>query len=253
MTKKLKINMISESEFSVKGHGVHTAYLELANALKKRSDTDVVVNHMRRSADITHIQTVGPYSLMHLLFGPGKKVVTAHVVPASFIGSLAGAKYWLPLAKLYLRFFYGRADKVFAVSGSVANVLIREMGIKVERVSIFYNTIDMAQYLTTEVDKAIARKTFGISDKTFLVVGNGQVQPRKRVDILASMAKKMPDVRFFWVGGIPFKRLGADAQAMQKLMDNVPRNMTVTGVIELKDVKRYYQAADVFVLPAMQE
>ncbi|MFZ2494417.1 MAG: hypothetical protein WAW60_01420, partial [Candidatus Saccharimonadales bacterium] len=89
----MKIAMISESEFSVQGHGVHTAYIELVNAIKKRSDVELVVNTFG-SADIRHFHTVGPYSLAHLLFGHGKKVVSAHIIPESLVGSLIGAKYW---------------------------------------------------------------------------------------------------------------------------------------------------------------
>ena len=54
----IKVTMVSESEFTVQGHGVHTAYVELTNALKKRADVEVVVNQFGES-DITHIHTVG--------------------------------------------------------------------------------------------------------------------------------------------------------------------------------------------------
>ncbi len=73
------------------------------------------------------------------------------------------------------------------------------------------------------------------------------------MDILIKAAKEMPDVKFFWVGGIPFKNLGADYNAMQNMIKNAPNNLTVTGVIPLENVRDYYVAADVFVLPAMQE
>ncbi|HEX8390151.1 MAG TPA: hypothetical protein VF597_01915, partial [Candidatus Saccharimonadales bacterium] len=113
--KQLKVSVVSESEFSVQGHGVHTAYVELTNALKKLSDVEVVVNQ-RGPADITHLHTVGIYALRRLLWDKNKKVVSAHILPASLVGSLVGAKVWLPLAKAYLRWFYNKADLVFAVS-----------------------------------------------------------------------------------------------------------------------------------------
>ena len=84
-------------------------------------------------------------------------------------------------------------------------------------------------------------------------MGNGQVQPRKRLDVLIKAAKQMPDVKFFWVGGIPFKNLGADYGAMQRMMKNAPDNLIITGVIPLDDVRDYYVAADIFVLPSVQE
>lgn len=247
---KLIVDMISESEFTVQGHGVHTAYKEIADALRKRKDIDIEVNS-KRPADIIHIQTMGLYSFRHLIRRGGKKVVSAHIVPDSFIGSIKGAKYWKPLGKMWLKFFYKKADLVLACSGMVADELINDMN--VPKTKVLYNTIDMSRYKHSAVEKKLARKKLGLKDNDFVVMGNGQVQPRKRLDILIKAAKKMPDVKFFWVGGIPFKNLGADYHAMQNMIKSAPGNLTVTGVIPLEAVKDYYVAADLFVLPAMQE
>lgn len=253
--KKILINMISESEISVRGHGVHTAYLELVNALRDRGDCEVVVNKFTKkiNSDITHIHTIGIPSLIKLLFGGGKKVVSAHVVPDSLVGSIALAHVWLPVAKAYMKFFYRRADKVLAVSGMVARILEEDLNVNAEKIEITHNTIDTMQYATTTKDKINARKKIDVPENAFLVVGNGQIQPRKRFDSFVDMAKSMPEIRFIWIGGIPFKNIGADFKNMQKLIDTAPKNLFVTGVIELEDVKQYLQAADVFVLPAEQE
>lgn len=248
--KKLIVDMISESEFTVQGHGVHTAYKEITDALRKRKDIDIKVNS-KHPADIIHIQTMGLYSFRHLIRRGGKKVVSAHIVPDSFIGSIKGAKYWKPLGKMWLKFFYKKADLVLACSGMVADELINDMN--VPKTKVLYNTIDMSRYKHSAVEKKLARKKLGLKDDDFVVMGNGQVQPRKRLDILIKAAKKMPDVKFFWVGGIPFKNLGADYHAMQNMIKSAPDNLTVTGVIPLEAVKDYYVAADLFVLPAMQE
>ena len=248
--KKLIVDMISESEFTVQGHGVHTAYKEITDALRKRKDIDIEVNS-RRPADIIHIETMGLYSFRHLIRRGGKKVVSAHIVPDSFIGSIKGAKYWKPLGKMWLKFFYKKADLVLACSGMVADELINDMN--VPKTKVLYNTIDMSRYRHSAAEKKLARKKLDLKDNDFVVMGNGQVQPRKRLDILIKAAKKMPDVKFFWVGGIPFKNLGADYHAMQNMIKSAPDNLTVTGVIPLEAVKDYYVAADLFVLPAMQE
>lgn len=242
--------MISESEFTVQGHGVHTAYKEITDALRKRKDIDIEVN-TDRPADIIHIQTMGLYSFRRLMKKSGKKVVSAHIVPDSFIGSIKGAKYWKPLGKMWLKFFYRKADLVLACSGMVAEELINDMN--VPKTKVFYNTINMSRYKHTATEKKTARKKLGLKDGDFVVMGNGQVQPRKRLDVLIKAAKQMPDVKFFWVGGIPFKNLGADYGAMQRMMRNTPDNLTITGVIPLDDVRDYYVAADIFVLPSVQE
>lgn len=248
--QKIRVNMISESEFGVKGHGVHTAYVEITRALSRRPDIEIEVNS-KNLADIIHIQTVGFYALLRLLFRRGKKVVSAHLVPDSFIGSIRAARYWKVFGGMWLKFFYGRADLVLACSGMVRDELVNSM--KLKNVDLLYNTIDMSKYRPSTKKRKEARKVLGISDDEFVVIGNGQVQPRKRIDTFINIAKAMPDAKFIWVGGIPFGRLGAEYGSMKKIMGSLPDNVTVTGVIDLEDVCRYYLAADVFTLPATQE
>ncbi len=251
----IKINVVSESEISVRGHGVHTAYVEMTRALASRSDCQVVVNEFFKSvnADIVHIHTLGMHAWSKLLFSKGKKVVSAHVVPDSLIGSLAWAKFWRPVAKIYMKLFYARADKILAVSNMVAEKLEHELGIDPSKIEVLYNSINTEQYHSSLKTRQKARQALNITQEEFVVVGNGQVQPRKRFDTFVAIAKALPDSRFIWVGGIPFKHIGADYGKMQRLIEKAPANMTVTGVIELDQVKQYLHAADIFVLPATQE
>ncbi len=247
----MKIDMISESEFTVQGHGVHTAFVEVTNALKAREDADVAINTARKNADIVHTHTIGLYSARKLRQSGGKKVISGHVVPASFIGSLKGAKLAEPFARLYLRRFYNKADLVLAVSDYTKQEL-KKIGVK-KPISVLYNTIDTAKYASSPAAKKSARRKLGIDKDAFVVIGSGQVQPRKRVDVFVAMANKMPDVEFVWVGGIPFGAIAAENGAMQKIMKKPPKNLKFTGVVPLDEMADYYRAADVFVLPSEQE
>lgn len=246
----MRVRVISESQFSVKGHGVHTAFVEHVNALKSRADVEVLTNAFGR-CDITHFHTVGLYSLLHLVGNKSKKVISAHVVPASLVGSLVGAKVWLPLASAYLRWFYNRADVVLAVSDETKREL-EQLGVK-RPITVVYNTIDTSKYATTAADRITARETLSIPAEAWVVVGAGQVQPRKRVDDFVKVARELPDVRFIWVGGMPFGKLAAENSAMNKLVKSAPQNVTFTGVVEHELVKQYYRAANVFWLPSEQE
>lgn len=242
--------MITESEFTVKGHGVHTAYLELTEALKKQPNLEVVVND-NKPADIYHIHSVGPYSLAKINRRRGKKVVSAHIVPDSLVGSIVGGKTIKPLSKAYLKSFYKKADLVLACSDSVAEELQNDMGLT--NVVTFYNSIDTSRYRFSANERQQARQKFDIKDNQFVVVGNGQIQPRKRFDLFVELAENNPQVRFFWVGGMPFKALASDSTKMNRLINKAPTNLTITGVIELEDVKQYYAIADLFILPSEQE
>jgi 1,2-diacylglycerol-3-alpha-glucose alpha-1,2-galactosyltransferase len=246
----MRVNVISESEFTVQGHGVHSAFVDTVEALKNYTDCDVAIN-TSRPADITHIHSPGPYSLKKLLFDKGAKVVSAHVTPASFVGSLLLAQYWEPLAGLYLRWFYNRADAVLAVSSEVIDEL-RELGVR-KPIYLVPNTISTADFHSTPEKREQDRRRLGIEDGQFVVMACGQVQPRKRVDTFVAAAKALPSMRFVWVGGIPFKGLAADQTAMKKVMSNHLDNITFTGLIGRKEVERWYRAADLFFLPSSQE
>ena len=246
----MKVNVISESAFTVQGHGVHTAFIETVRMLKDYTDADVASN-TNRPADVVHIHTVGPYSLKKLLFNIGRKVVSAHVVPDSFVGSLVGARLWYPLAKWYLRFFYNRADAVLAVSSEVMDQL-KAMGVK-KKIYLVPNTIETAEFASDAGKKAAARGHLQIDPKAFVVMCSGQVQPRKRIDTFLEVAKALPKVQFVWVGGIPFKQFAASSRAMAQIMKQPPPNLRFTGVIPREDVIAYYQAADLFFLPSEQE
>lgn len=255
MNNKIRVNMVSESDISVQGHGVHTAYDEMASALERRDDVTVIRGKFDEEVDcdVIHLHTFGTAAWRKMAQNGPKKVVSAHVVPASLVGSIILAKYWLFAARIFMRWFYNRADKVLAVSKTVAETLHEELYVPKSKIEVFYNTIDMRQYATTEPKKAAARKKLAIKSSDFVVLGNGQVQPRKRLDIFIKMAQELPDVTFIWVGGIPFKHLGAEYAHMQQMISDAPANLTVTGVIPHADVFDYFAAADVFCLPAEQE
>jgi 1,2-diacylglycerol-3-alpha-glucose alpha-1,2-galactosyltransferase len=248
----MRINMLSESEFTVQGHGVHTAYEEMRDSLKNRDDIDIQTN-TSRNAEIIHAQTIGSYVWRQILRQPrAKRVFSVHVVPASLVGSIKLAKIWLPAMKIYMKWFYNRADLLLACSGKVAETLKNDLKIK-PRVEVLYNFVDMKKYHLKTNERKTARKNLKISRGEFVIIGNGQLQPRKRIDTFINVAKKLPDFQFIWIGGIPFKSLGAESGKMKKMVENAPKNVTFTGIIDHAKVREYLAAADVFFLPAEQE
>ncbi len=245
--------MVSESEFTVQGHGVHTAYLEMRNSLEKRPDIELTVNaEPQKNADITHLHTVGFFAFRRLVSRKGgKRVVSAHIVPDSLVGSIVGAKLWMPFFRPYLRWFYNRADLLIAVS-SYTEKELRKMGVK-SHIEVLSNSIDVNNYQTTIEQKKAFRKKLNLPTNKFIVVGNGQIQPRKKFETFVKVAKSLPDIQFVWVGGIPFKAAGADFPHLSHLMKNPPRNLRITNVVPLGEAGLYMRAADMMFMPSSQE
>lgn len=252
--RKIRINIVSESDISVQGHGVHTAYVEMVQALRARSDIELTAGEFDRQVpcDIVHLHTVGPKTYKKLFQKNVKKVVSAHVVPNSFVGSLVGAKLWKGVATWYLRWFYNKADLLIAVSPSTAEEL-KKMKVRTAIV-VIENSIDTSKYHPKNLEKrAEIRRQLGIAEDAFVVIGAGQVQPRKRVDRFSAAAMALPEVEFVWMGGMPFGKIAADHKTMQAMMDAAPKNMHFPGIVPLEDMPHYYWAADIFWLPSQQE
>jgi 1,2-diacylglycerol-3-alpha-glucose alpha-1,2-galactosyltransferase len=234
----------------VQGHGVHSAFRDSVDALKKYTRADVTTNN-KSSADIVHLHTVGPYALWHLLRPGGLKVVSAHVLPDSFVGSLIGAKYWRGLAAAYLKWFYNHADAVLAVSSDVQDELTR-MGVK-KPIYFAPNILETNSFHSGELQKQAARAKLGITNEAFVVMGAGQVQPRKSMDVFVSTAESVGEAQFIWVGGVPFKRFAAEAASMEQIMHYPPKNVRFTGQVSRSVLITYLQAADMFFFPSKQE
>lgn len=251
--KRITVNLVSESEFTVQGHGVHTAYLEMRHILESQPNIKLLINAKPRTkADITHIHTVGFFALRRLLSRHGGlKIVSAHIVPDSLVGSLVGARVWVHFFKYYLRWFYNRANVVIAVSPYTEKELVK-LGVKRPIVTI-PNSIDTTQYKNSKVEKKRCRKKLGLDPDKFIVVGNGQIQPRKRFDTFIKVAKELSYIQFIWIGGIPFKAAGADYARLHHQMKTAPDNVLITDVIPLDQAQLYMKAGDLMFMPSTQE
>lgn len=251
--QRLTVNLVSESEFSVQGHGVHTAYLEMRHLLEKQSGINLLVNAKPLAdTDITHIHTIGLFSLLRLLSRRGgKKIVSAHMVPDSLVGSIVGARWWLPLFSRYLCWFYNHADTLIAVSPYTKQVLLK-LGIKTPIV-VINNSIDTYAYQTSTEQKAKLRRELHLSPNKFIVIGSGQIQPRKRFSTFIQVAATLPKFQFIWVGGIPFKAAGSDYIGLNHLIKHHPKNVLITGVVPQAEARKYTRAADVMFMPSIQE
>lgn len=249
--RKPSINIVSESEFTVQGHGVHTAFLEHCAALKAR-DTYTVFINSKQATDIVHAHTVGPYSWRALHRVPkSRRVITAHIIPDSLTGSLKGGRLLHASSRQYLRWFYSQAGLIIAVSQEVADAL-KLLGIK-NRIEVIPNGINLHTLKPNPKTRQRLRHKLSLPDKRIAVIGNGQIQPRKRFDTFCKTAHSSPDKSFIWIGGMPFGRMGSQYQKMTRLVDTAPANIIITGLLDRSAALEHMQAGDVFFLPSEQE
>ena len=189
--------------------------------------------------------------VLHTICHKKKTLVSAHVVPDSFIGSLIFSELWRPLAKQYLKLVYNRSKMVIAVSPTVKKEL-EKIGVK-SRIEVLCNSVNRSRFKPDSELKSKYRKKFGISDDAFVVSCVGQIQPRKGVLEFIETARQCPEATFVWIGGRPFGRLTADYANMTKAVDEAPENVKFIGVVDFDDMPGCYAMSDVYFLPSLQE
>jgi 1,2-diacylglycerol-3-alpha-glucose alpha-1,2-galactosyltransferase len=246
---RLIVNLVSETVGGTKGHGVHTAFVQTANALEQ-AGVDVRINS-GADADIVHIQTMGISSLIKLIGARQRAVVTAHIVPESLVGSFMFAPLWLPIGAAYMGAFYALADEVLAVSPEVEKGLDR-MNLKVP-VRVVPNAVEVSRFRAQPGWREEMRAKAGIADDAFVVICAGQIQPRKGVDEFIATARAMPDVQFVWVGGMPFRRLTDHYRHMRAAVQQAPANCHFAGDVPYSEMPRWYAAADCLFFPSKHE
>lgn len=113
---------------------------------------------------------------------------------------------------------------------------------------MFYRTTEEKEKL-----RNVYRKKLGFSDSDFIVIGSGQVHPRKGIKDFYDLAVTFPEVKFIWTGGTPFKGATEGYHEMKKLVESAPENLIFTGNIDRDEMINYYALSDLFFLPSFHE
>lgn len=244
----MTINIISETPYFPKAQGVHTAFINQYQMLKRTKET-ILLNSYKK-ADITHIHTVGLYAFYKALRNH-PCVITAHIIPDSLIGSLKGATVLGGLSTFYLKNYYNTADLVLAVAPQVKEELIK-IGVTT-RIEIFPNPIDTQLFKNDISLRKKGRNRLKLPEDAFVILGVGQVQTRKGIDDFIEVAKQLPQMSFVWVGGTPFSGLTDQGTILPKLLKHLPPNVQFPGIVDYEDMPAIYNASDIFFFPSNQE
>jgi 1,2-diacylglycerol-3-alpha-glucose alpha-1,2-galactosyltransferase len=242
----MRIRVISESLFTVTGHGVHTAFLEHVSYLECCDEVQLDINgRPSRMSDVLHVHTMGPYALMLLLTTRAVRVVTAHLLPESLIGSIVGASCAKRLSGRYFSWFYNRADIVLAVSYHMKAALL-DLGVK-KPIVVLSNSVDLSSISKVRASRDAVRCRLGLSREDILVVSVGQLQPRKGVFEFLRCAERLPDIKFAWIGGPLFGIASSRRAALYRAINSAAANFSYMGQISRDDVFKCLGAADIYI------
>ncbi|UQS85565.1 glycosyltransferase family 4 protein [Apilactobacillus apisilvae] len=250
----LNINMFSTAD-KVKGQGVGSAYLELIRMLKKHfpNDFNIEINKHSKS-DITHYHTINPSYYFSTFFAKrGRKIGYVHFLPETLEGSLHLPKPIKWIFYKYVIAFYKRMDHIVVVNPTFIPKL-EKYGIPKSRITYIPNFVSKKEfYPLNNNEKNSIRHKLEYKDSDFIVASTGQVQTRKGVLDFARLAEANPDVKFIWAGGFSFGKITDGYKELKALVDNPPKNLFFPGIVDRDLIFKYYNIADLFLLPSYNE
>ncbi len=254
LPQPLRVAVLSETPRTAVGHGVHSAFVDMVGAFRRRADINVFENPSQGQFDIVHVHTVGLTArrlLKRFRKSGAKIVISAHVVPDSLRDSLAATDLWLPAFSWYLKRFYRQADALVAVSPYVREQL-NAFGVRT-RVEVIPNGVDRRFFHPDAADRSRVRAEWHLPDDAFVVIASGQLQPRKGIAEFVAVARLVPQARFVWVGGRPFGLATEGYAEIDKLIAQAPANCLFPGLQRYEVMPAWYASADLFWLPSRQE
>lgn len=246
----MKIHVVSETQYVLKGNGVHTAFVDHVELLSTKDDIETVVNNDGKG-DVFHCHTYGPYYFLKGLGYKGKRVHTVHVIPDSIKGSLLQWQAIMPLTNWYFKQVYSYADVCVAISPMVEEAILKS-GAKTEIVRI-PNPINTEKWLRTAETRKKGREMLGLKADDFVVLGVGQLQARKGVEDFMDVAAAIPEAKFVWAGGRPFKAMTEGVSRIDARIESASENIQFTGMLDLDLMPCIYAAADMMLFTSYQE
>lgn len=183
------------------------------------------------------------------------QVIHTHLSTASLLGSMAARIRGIPAVAtvhgLNTRTCFNWAHAIIAVSNAVKQHLVAQ-GMAAERITVVHNGVDL-RAMSRADESAGVREEWGLPAGGPVVIALGRLTPKKgHRDLLEALSRLAGDPRW---EGLRLLVVGTGA-----LGPELEREANALGLAERviftgfqRDVLPFLQAADIFVLPSIQE
>lgn len=233
----------------VKRSGVGQAILHQQKVLQAAGMKPVFLPDT--NTHIVHINTVFPDSLLaaDLAKLHGHRVVYyAHSTMEDFRCSFRGSNLLAPLFKRWIVHCYSHGDVILTPT-EYSKCLLQSYGIKQPIYSIS-NGVD-TEYFSPDVQQRNAfRERYNLAENEPVVISVGHMIERKGILDYIDLARRMPDVRFFWFG---YTAPALIPQEIRNAISTAPDNLLFPGFVDQEQLRDAYCGADVFAFLSKEE
>jgi 1,2-diacylglycerol-3-alpha-glucose alpha-1,2-glucosyltransferase len=202
-------------------------------------------------AEVVHFNTVFPDSFVASLVArwQRKKVVYyGHSTMEDFRNSFKWSNLFAPLFKRWIIRCYESGDLIITPTEHSKKVL-KSYGVR-KPIYTLSNGIDTDFFAPNAERRAAFRQKYGIHTKDKAVISVGHYIERKGLPDFVELARKMPQVRFFWFG---YTNLNLVPKSIRTAIRNAPDNLCFPGYVEREELRDAYCGCDLFAFMSTEE
>jgi glycosyltransferase involved in cell wall biosynthesis len=152
------------------------------------------------------------------------------------------------LAVLTQRRLFSGIDRIIAVSDSLKKNMVENQGLAASKIEVIHNGVDYERW---QEKPPSPRSQLGLSESDFVVVAVGRLVDWKGHDVLINAAAELrssrPDIRIAIAGEGPMR------PRLERLIRAGGLEQSVSLLGHVADVRALLAAADLFVLPSLNE
>lgn len=235
-------------------------------SLVKRSGVGQAVLHQRDMLDLCGIETTGrwsdPAEVIHLntIFPDSllasfwarcqkKKVVYyGHSTMEDFRDSFKGSNFLAPLFRRWIIRCYKSGDVIITPT-EYSKKLLQSYGVQKPIYSLS-NGIDTDFFAPSEEHRAAFRRKYKLLPGDMAVLSVGHYIERKGFLDFVQLARKMPQVRFFWFG---YTNLNLVPNSIRAAIQSAPKNLCFPGYVDRNELRNAYCGCDLFAFLSREE
>ena len=255
--KKLNICVLTSNNILIQRSGIGVAIRQQISILNQLNfkNPDISVNKVPlRRADIVHINTVFPDSVLKALYAKlyGCRIIYfGHSTKEDWKNSFKGSNLSAPFIKLWFMFCYQLGDVIITPT-AYSKKILKEYGIR-KPIFAVSNGIDTEYWKRekyTEYERKEYWKQYGISSERKIIMSVGHYMERKGFPEFCNLARKNPDIDFIWFG---FTAPDMRSECIKRALQNIPGNLYLPGFIGGEKLKKAYTFSDLFLFLSHEE
>jgi glycosyltransferase involved in cell wall biosynthesis len=189
--------------------------------------------------DIIHVTTPGPIGLAALRLARALEVPlvgTFHTDLAAYAALLSGWSGLGTVMRAYLRWLYGRCDRVLVPSEATRQLLLEAGTSAAARLDIWTRGVD--------TDAFTPSRRWGVSDQRPAILYVGRVSREKGLDVLCGLQRSLGLL------GLRYRLIIAGAGPMVPELRSRLDDAVFTGTLNRDDVATAFASADLLLFPS---